>query len=107
MMNYKEFNKIRKAQSEQLEHIADALFNLELGGTDNMQFYDIYEQFLNTKLRYLHLLCDYYKQMHENSFWFMKPLVASRFRECCSEHCHTLAKLTLVRLYMKQLENVG
>lgn len=107
MMNYKEFNKVCKEQSEQLEHIADALFDLELGGTDNIQFYDVYEQFLNTKLRYLHILCEYYRQMHERSFWFMKPLVARTFRRYCAEHCQTLTKLTLVRLYKDKLERTN
>lgn len=105
MMNYKEFSKVRKEYGERLDQIADALFNLELGDTNCLTFYSVYEQFLDTKCKFLQVLFDFYKQMYDNSFFFMKPLVARRVRALCIEHRSTLKTLTLVRLYMNLLEN--
>lgn len=100
-MTHKEFVEYTKEKGAELEKSAKALLIIEEYGIDSVIFAEAYEGLLKAKLEYYRVITEYYQQMYDNSFWFMKPLVAKKLRMFGAFHSHTLSKLVIATMYRK------
>lgn len=98
----KQFRDYEKSMTEYFNRMSDAL-NLEAqsSGFLSQTFCTMYIGFLQDRLNYCLRCSEYYRNMAEHSFWFMKPFVLRRAVKYEAFHNITLGRLIELQTYCK------